>query len=54
MANGRIVMDVTIPVLATIEFADGLGMSLNPIISITSRDLFTPDFPLISVDLGLE
>ena len=48
------VMDITIPVIATIEFAEGIDLSLSPIISITSPDLFTPDYPSISVDLNLE
>jgi hypothetical protein len=48
------VMDITIPVVATIEFADGIGLTLSPIISITSSDLFTPDYPSFSVDLNLE
>lgn len=48
------VMDISIPVTATIEFAPDLDLTLNPIISITCPDLFTPDFPSIAVDLNLE
>ena len=47
-------MDITIPIIATIEFADGIDLNLSPIISITSPDLFTPEFPSISIDLNLE
>lgn len=48
------VMDISIPITATIEFAEGLDMSFSPIISITSSDLFVPDYPSISIDLNLE
>jgi hypothetical protein len=48
------VMDISIPVVAIIEFADDIGLTLSPIISITSSDLFAPDWPSISVDLDLE
>jgi hypothetical protein len=48
------VMDITIPVVATIEFADDIDLTLSPIISITSPNLFTPDYPSFSVDLNLE
>jgi hypothetical protein len=47
------VMDITIPVTATITLG-GLGLTLNPIISITSPDLFSPDYPSMSIDLKLE
>lgn len=47
------VMDITIPVVTKIEFS-GLGLSMNPIISITSSDLFTPNQLSMSVDLSLE
>ena len=47
-------MDVTLPVVATIEFADDLDLTLNPLISITSPDLFTSDFPSMSIDFNLE
>lgn len=47
-------MDITLPILATIEFGEGLDLTLGPLISITSPDLFTPDFPSISIDLNLE
>lgn len=48
------VMDISIPVVAIIEFADDIGLTLSPIISITSSDLFSLDWPSISVDLDLE
>jgi hypothetical protein len=47
------VMDISIPVMATIEFAESIGLTLRPIISITSSNIFTPDLPWISVDLNL-
>ena len=48
------VLDAAIPVVATIEFAGDLGLTLNPLISITSSDLFTPELPSMSIDLNLE
>ena len=47
------VMDITVPIVATIEFADDLDLTLSPIISMTSSDLFTPDLPTMSIDLNL-
>ena len=47
------VMDVTIPIVATIEFAEGIDLNLGPLISISSPDLFTPDLPSMSLDLNL-
>ena len=47
------VMDVTIPIIATINFAEDIDLSLGPLISISSPDLFTPDIPSISLDLNL-
>jgi hypothetical protein len=47
------VMDISIPVVSKIDFS-GLGLSLNPIISITSSDLFTPNHLSINADLNLE
>lgn len=47
------VMDVTLPILASFDF-EGIGLTISPIISITSPDLFTPDYPNLSVDLNLE
>ena len=47
------VMDVSIPLVATIQFAEDLDLTLSPIISITSSDFFTPGFPVISLDLNL-
>ena len=48
------VMDATLKISANIEFGEGLDLSLGPLISITSPDLFTPDFPSVSLDLNLE
>lgn len=48
------VMDISIPIIATISFADDIDLSLSPIISITSPDLFVPDYPSMSIDLNLE
>ena len=48
------VMDISIPMIADIDFADGLDLSLNPIVSISSPDLFVPDYPSMSIDLNLE
>jgi hypothetical protein len=47
------VMDITLPVIATINIGN-LGLTLNPIISITSPDLFSPEYPSMSIDLNLE
>jgi hypothetical protein len=47
-------MDITLPLDATIGFADGLDLSLSPLISITSPDLFALDLPAMSIDLNLE
>jgi hypothetical protein len=47
-------MDATIPIDATIEFASGLGLTLTPVISITSSDMFASGFPSIGVDLNIE
>ena len=47
------VMDVTLPILASFDF-DGIDLTISPIVSITSPDLFTPDYPNFSVDLNLE
>eukprot|EP00956_Cyclotella_meneghiniana_P037722 scaffold143333_cov73-Cyclotella_meneghiniana.AAC.1 len=47
------VMDVTLPILTTFDFG-GIDLTINPIISITSPDLFTPDLPTMSIDLNLE
>ena len=47
------VMDVTLPILATFDFS-GIDLTISPIISITSPDLFTPDLPTMSIDLNLE
>ena len=47
------VMDVTLPILATFDFG-GIDLTISPIISITSPDLFTPDLPTMSIDLNLE
>jgi hypothetical protein len=48
------VMDISLPLIATIEFADGFDLTLGPLISITCPDLFTPEFPSMSIDLNLE
>ena len=48
------VMDITLPIDATIEFADALGVTLSPLISITSPNLFTSELPSMSIDLNLE
>lgn len=48
------VMDAAIPIDATIEFASGLGLTLSPVISITSSDMFSTDFPSIGIDLNIE
>ena len=47
------VMDVSIPIVATIQFTEELDLTLSPIISITSSDLFTSTPPVISLDLNL-
>lgn len=47
------VMDIAIPVVTKIEL-NGLGLSLNPIISITSSDLFASEHLLMNIDLNLE
>jgi hypothetical protein len=47
------VMDINLPIVATIELG-GLGLSLSPIISITSPDLFSPELPSMRIDLNLE
>jgi hypothetical protein len=46
-------MDITLPVIATIDIGN-LDLALNPIISITSPDLFSPEYPSMSLDLNLE
>lgn len=47
-------MDITLPIIATIEFADGIDLTLSPLISITSSDLFQPNLPSMSIDFNLE
>ena len=47
-------MDITIPLLATIEFANGMDISIRPIISIASSDLFNSGFPSLNIDLNIE
>lgn len=47
-------MDITMPLLATIEFANGMDISISPIISITSSDLFNTGFPSLNIDLNIE
>lgn len=47
------VMDISLPILTTIEFADGIDVSLRPLISITSPNLFAPELPSMSIDLNL-
>jgi hypothetical protein len=46
-------MDATLPIVVILEFADELDLNLGPLISITSPDLFTPEFPSMSIDLKL-
>lgn len=46
------VMDVSLPIAATVPFAE--STTLGPIISITSSDWFTPDLPSMGIDLNLQ
>ena len=46
------VMDISIPIAKEVEYLD-FGLAMNPIISITSSDLFT-ELPSLSIDISLE
>ena len=48
------VLDASLPISASIELG-GLGnLTLAPIVAISSKDLFGPDLPSISVDFDVE
>lgn len=47
------VMDINLPLKANIALG-GMGLNLNPLISITCPDLFELEAPVIRVDLDIE